>query len=102
MAVVIGLWLGYINLTVARVAPPVSEPREVVQKPAAFNEASLAQKGREAHGGPGFFAIFSAGVKIIYDKIAEQLAVKHSIIIENPRKNFIADDVEPIPATKLP
>ena len=90
MAAVLGLWLGYVNLTLARVAPP-SAPTPSVE---------IAQETEI--GGPGFFTIFSAGVKIIYDKIAEQVAVKHSIIIENPQRNFALEGLPAIPTTKLP
>ncbi len=93
MAVVVALWLVYVNLTVARVAPPAG--------PASGSELAAVPEKAEL-GQPGFFEIFGAGVKIIFDKIAGKVNVPRTFIIENQAKNFIAEDVEPIAPTKLP
>lgn len=88
MIIVIGLWVLYMDMTVAKVNQP--------------NSAPAIAKNEKIDNGPGFFAIFSAGVKTIYDELKERLSVKNSIVIENQERNFLADEVEPIQATKLP
>ena len=86
MAVVVGGWVTYLNLTVAGVSSQIGRTAEVAVE---IKEDA-----------PGIFAIFGAGVKTIYDEVRERLA-KRSIIIENPQRNFVADEVEEIPPTKL-
>lgn len=88
MAIVVSLWVVYMDAVVARVDSPANAP-------------VLAQQEEKIDNGPGFFAIFGAGVKTIYDELKERLSVKNSIVIENQERNFVAESVEPLPKTKL-
>ena len=85
MLVVISGWTIYIDKTVANVDTPAKE--------------QIVQKGAEA---PGFFAIFGAGVKTIFDAAKNKLSVSNNIVIENTERNFMAEGVESVKATKLP
>ena len=91
MIVVIAFWLVYMNLTVVTVAPSQSDTAIAIE-----NSRTSA---------PGFFAIFGAGAKIIYDKVAEiisaKVSAKNNIVIENPERNFVLEGLAPIPPTKL-
>ena len=91
MIVVIAFWLVYMNLTVVTVAPSQSDTAIAIE-----NSRTSA---------PGFFAIFGAGAKIIYDKVAEiisaQVSAKNNIVIENPERNFVLEGLTPISPTKL-
>ncbi len=90
MTAVIGLWLVYVNVTIPSLAPLAQAENKIEKKAEA----------------PGFFSIFAAGVKIIYDKVQQvigrEIATTNTIIIQNPDINFSLEGVEPIPATKLP
>ena len=87
MAVVVGLWMVYLNTIVAK----VESPKQIVSAPAAA----------PAYQEPGLLEIFGAGVKVIFDQFKEKLAVTNNIFIKNPEINFIAEGVEQIPATSL-
>ncbi len=89
MVVVVALWLTYMKLTVATVTPP----SDVVAVENAENNTT------------GFFAIFSAGAKIIYDKVAAlinaKISTQNNIVIENSEQNFVLEGLAPISPTKL-
>lgn len=91
MAIVIALWVVYQNLSIAKVDYPKSPE---------VKEIAVATKNNESDG-PGFFAIFGAGLKNIYDQIKAKLSLKNNIIIENRPLTFISKNVEPIKPTKL-
>lgn len=88
MMLVVSFWLVYLDKIVTQVSNPDGTP-------------AIAQNSQEKSDVPGFFAIFGAGVKTIFDALKEKLAVRNNIVIENPKMNFISKEVEPIPATPL-
>lgn len=98
MAVVVALWLIYLNFTIAGAEP----------LPSGFAGTDSARDSRpmtqdSLKNDPGVFAIFSAGVKTIYDQVRTKVfEATNNIAIENIDRNFQVDDLEPIPATKLP
>jgi ATP-dependent Zn protease len=90
MIIIVSLWVLYLNVTVAKVEGPAGN-------------TAIAQNNNTAEiDEPGFFATFAAGVGIIFDQLKEKLSIKRNIFIENPGRNFVADEVKPIPSTKLP
>lgn len=91
MAVVVSFWVLYMDSTLAKVSGPAKNTEVLAQVSEVQNSDA-----------PGFFAIFSAGVKTIFDVVKDKLAVRNNIIIESPERNFVAEEVEPISATKLP
>jgi hypothetical protein len=110
MAIVIGFWLLYMNVTIARpdapagsnqfagqVVPPVAlnDPRSAILDPRYTMRDTRSED-------PGFFAIFAAGVKVIYDQFKTKVFdATNDISIDNDR-NFQVDDLETVPVTKLP
>lgn len=88
MMLVVSFWLVYLDRIVAQVGNPDGTP-------------AIAQNSQEKSDAPGFFAIFGAGVKTIFDALKEKLAVRNNIVIESPKINFVSEDVEPISPTKL-
>lgn len=90
MIIIVSLWVLYLNITVAKVEGPAGN-------------AAIAQNNNAAEiDEPGFFATFAAGVGIIFDQLKEKLSIKRNIFIENPGRNFIAEEVKEIAPTKLP
>lgn len=93
MAIVLAFWMMYVNLSIPRVS-------SVTPSLPSQQEKVLAKKVEDE--APGFFAIFSAGLKVIFDQIKERLAASKDIVVENLERNFVVEGVEPIPSTKLP
>ncbi len=94
MLFVVSLWMAYANLTIARVPGPNNQQIANSQQP-------IVTSGDEIQK-PGFFAIFTAGTKIIFDALKARLAVKNDIVINKQEVNFVAEDIEPVKGTKLP
>lgn len=88
MMIVVSFWFVYLDNIVAQVGNP--------------DAPAIAKNSQEKSDAPGFFAIFGAGVKTIFDALKEKLSVRNNIVIESPKMNFISEEVEPIKATKLP
>ncbi len=96
MLLVVSLWLGYMNMTIVKIPGPKSQI-------ATNNKLQITNNANEVKK-PGFFAIFTAGVKIIFDEFRERVLVKKDIVItkEDQKINFIAEGVEPIRGARLP
>lgn len=95
MLFVISLWLAYANLNIARIPGPNG----------VTSDSRLATSGTQAIEEiqkPGFFAIFTAGTKIIFDALKARLAVKNDIVINKQEINFVAESIEPVKGAKLP
>ncbi len=89
MATVIGLWVVYVRVTIPSLTPTAQAETKIENRSEA----------------PGFFSIFAAGVKIIYDKaqqvIGRKIATTNTIIIENPDLNFSLEGLSTVSPTKL-
>lgn len=97
MFFVVSLWLTYINVSIARVPGPsklTTNDRQLTTGNQQLTTEDLEK--------PGFFSIFAAGTKIIFDSLKERLAVKNDIVITKQEVNFISEDIEPIKPTVLP
>ena len=90
MVVVVGLWAVYAKITLPTTTP--------------IPDVSAQIENTDAKA-PGFFSIFAAGLKIIYDKVqslvSAQVAAKHDIVIENPDRNFVLEELPAVAPTKL-
>ncbi len=95
MFFVVSLWLAYINVSIARIPGPKSQQ-------IANSERLIVGKGAEDVEKPGFFSIFAAGTKIIFDALKERLAVKNDIVITKQEINFVAESLEPVKPVVLP
>ncbi len=98
MMIVISFWVLYMDKTVANVSGLNNSPSIAKSDSAVVQDTDKTDK----YETPGFFAIFSAGVKTIFDIVKDKLAIRNNIVIENPERNFVAQEVEPVPATELP
>ena len=87
MAIMVGLWVLYINVMVPTV-PRATPETEIARKP----------EPRQAN----FLDILGAGFSRIIAQLKTTLASKHKIVIQNPAVNFVVEDLEEIPKTKLP
>lgn len=91
MVAVVALWLVYMNVTLPTASPAPTSVAAAIDKPAVQT--------------PGFFAIFTAGLKIIYDKVQEvvanQVATKNTIVIENQERNFVLEGLPAVAPVKL-
>lgn len=95
MMLVVSLWMAYSNITIARIPGPTSNKQlTTTQKQLTDNQNGIEK--------PGFFAIFTAGTKIIFDALKARLSVKHDIVIQKQEVNFMAEDIEPVKGAKLP
>lgn len=97
MLFVVSLWLAYANINIARVPGPANQlttndGRQGTDRQLATDEI---QK-------PGFFAIFTAGTKIIFDALKNRVAVKNDIVINKQEINFVAEGLEPVKGSLLP
>ncbi len=95
MLFVVALWMAYANINIASVPGPNGKQLTTTQGQQLTNDQQEIDK-------PGFFAIFGAGTKIIFDALKERLAVKHDIVIQKQEINFVAEGLEPVKGTKLP
>ncbi len=95
MLLVLALWLGYLNVAIAPIPGPANKGLANSQQPIVKN-GELEK--------PGFFSIFAAGVKIIFDGAKEKFLTRKDIIIKSPttEQNFIAENLEPVKPTVLP
>lgn len=93
MVIVISLWMVYLNSSLITKVGPSANP--VAQKETAPTKKIESDE-------PGFLAIFGAGVKTIFDQVKTKFLSVKNIVIESPERNFVAEEVEPIPPTKLP
>lgn len=85
MAIVVVFWLAYMNMTVAQVEQPS----------AALPQRTTNDQRLTTNDEPGFFTIFFAGLKTIYDQIQNKIvSATNNISIENPRRNFQLDRYE--------
>lgn len=91
MLFVVSLWMAYANLNIARIPGPASQNQL----------ANVGAAAEENPAQPGFFAIFTAGTKIIFDALKNRVAVKHDIVINKQEVNFVAEDIEPIKGSVL-
>jgi hypothetical protein len=93
MAIVVALWIGYINLIVT---PPTAP-------------AAAAAEDEN----PGFADIMRAGATVIKGALAEKssaytryirmkIGQKNTVTIEGSERNFILDELEPVPPASLP
>lgn len=100
MFFVVSIWLAYINVTIARVPGP---SKLTTNDPsfAKATEGKQAMDGQELEK-PGFFSIFAAGTKIIFDSLKARLAVKNDIVITKQEVNFVAEGLEPVKPATLP
>lgn len=95
MLLVLALWLGYLNVAIAPIPGPIQA--------SGTRQRALVTSGSEATiEKPGFFAVFAAGVKIIFDGAKEKFLTKKDIIIKSPEQNFVAENIEPITGARLP
>src|SRR3989344_218187 len=89
MVSVVGMWVMYVKVTFPSITP-APETAEIVS-------AKVES--------PGFFSVFAAGLKIIYDGVskivAHEVATKNNIVIENPKQNFSLEGIPTISPTKL-
>lgn len=94
MIVVIASWVLYINAVVQDTPSPVTESVEKTQK-------------------PGLAEVFLTGLKIVTvqikdsvtqvaDYLKKQALTPNSITIDSLERNFVLEDLEPIPRTPLP
>lgn len=99
MFFVVSLWLAYVNVSIARIPGPTTTKAGLTYdlRPTT-NDKQLQDEELE---NPGFFSIFAAGTKIIFDALKERLAVKNDIVITKPEVNFVAEGVEPIKGANL-
>ncbi|MDO8466981.1 MAG: hypothetical protein Q7S83_02460 [bacterium] len=93
MFFVVSLWLAYINVSIARIPGPTSSR--------SLAGVSAPVEVEEELENPGFFSIFAAGTKIIFDALKERLAVKNDIVISKQEVNFVAEGIEPVKPTVL-
>ncbi|MEK7640936.1 MAG: hypothetical protein AAB389_02990 [Patescibacteria group bacterium] len=97
MLLVVSLWLGYMNVAITKI--PGSNRQQ------ATNSQQLITNNAEEVRKPGFFAVFTAGVKIIFDELKERTLAKKDIVITKEvqqKMNFISEDIEPIKGSPLP
>ncbi len=94
MLFVVSLWVAYSNITIAKIPGPINQQLATSQQPIVGNGEEIQK--------PGFFAIFGAGTKIIFDALKARLEVKHDIVIQKQEVNFVPADIEPIKGARLP
>ncbi|TSC81847.1 MAG: hypothetical protein G01um101419_727 [Parcubacteria group bacterium Gr01-1014_19] len=102
MLLVVSLWLGYMNVTITSIPGPGGLTTNDGRR-TTTNNLQLTTDDTEVRK-PGFFAVFTAGVKIIFDELKERTLAKKDIMItkENQEVNFVAEGVEPIRGATLP
>jgi len=89
MLLVVFLWMLYFNLTVLQV-PTIAENAD----PAPEKASPVKESGKLANLGKTLMSGFNA--------IKEKITYKNSITITNIERNFLLDNNEEIPKTKLP
>ncbi len=102
MLLVVSLWLGYMNVTITKIPGPSGLTTNEADVRSRLSDRSV---GANEVKKPGFFAVFTAGVKIIFDELKERTLAKKDIVITNEGQqkiNFISEAVEPIRGTRLP
>ena len=94
MVIVIALWVLYINVTIQNTPSPVTETVKETQN-------------------PGLAEVFLTGFKIvtaqikdsatqIINSLRKQVLTPNSITIDSLERNFVIENLEPIPKTPLP
>ncbi len=86
MAVVVALWIFYINIIVGR--------------PAGEEETAAVASAKN----PGFPQIFGAGIRVVTNEARRQLGASHEITFEKSEENFQLppEKLPPVTPTPLP
>lgn len=89
MIIVVGLWLIYTKSTLVRLEPSTQTPEKSLVQTESNNAVSVKDT-------------LLAGLKLVGSKIKAAASAQNHFTVTPMDKNFVVEDLNPIPKTTLP